>query len=104
MSETGEMLDPDSRSEEFESDDMGMYAVKSAGKRHFMANKIRKRNGKKPAYHTIKSKSSNHKVFRAMIRNELTSGMEVDDYIFPVRSRQRSDSWWDCRPHRPKVW
>jgi hypothetical protein len=77
--------------------------IKDTGKQHFIANKIRKRNGKKPKYHTIKSKTSNHVTFRRIIRNELKR-IDPETFIFPIRSRERSDTWWDCKPYTPKVW
>jgi hypothetical protein len=88
-----------------ESDDELFEPIKFHGSSHYMLNKIRKSNGKKEKYHNIKSYISNNITFRHIIRGEVKKiEGTYENYIYPIRSKQRSNTWWDCVPWAPRVW
>ncbi len=81
--------------------------MKTLGERKRKYIRINKHNKKQPKYHGHRNRVSGHKAKRTYVSSHLNyinnDEYLLKEFVFPIINTN-TYTWWDCAPHKPKVY
>ena len=78
---------------------------KNLGLKNYLNKKQKTRRKNKFKLH--RSKISGGKLLRNKFKQEINVLLvkeNYDTFIHPFRRKEKTHTWWDCKPHDPKVY